>query len=207
MHIKAFKNFSLGKSGGKTKKDNSARKDAQVAEIADMETKVNNKTKDLQEATEKLNGLRTEAGIEIPIDVIPVRPHGPAAELTLEDEDLSDSSGIKLDEIGSDDSIQIGEDIKIAEVTAAKAAVAKAAPVAAPAKGIPVAAAAVPVEEKKEDKPEEADSLNNLFSQEEEEENPLASLINSLPDVTVRELLEDLEEINRIINEWKPSSK
>ena len=62
-------------------------------------------------------------------------------------------------------------------------------------------------EEKKEAKPDDADSLNNLFSSEEEEENPLAGLINSLPDVTARELMDDLAEIQRIIKEWKPNPK
>ena len=47
--------------------------------------------------------------------------------------------------------------------------------------------------------------LNSLFSMNEEEENPLAALINSLPDVTVRELMDDLDEIHRIIKEWKPN--
>jgi hypothetical protein len=198
MHIKVFDNFSLGKLGGKNKKDSPAEITARASRIADMETKINGKTKDLKKATEKLNGLRTDAGIAIPVDVIPVRPHGPAAELTLEPEDLSDNSGIALDEVISDEPVTLGGDIKIAEVSAEKIAAVKA---------VPVAAAALPVEEKKEEKQDEADSLNNLFSQDEEEENPLASLINSLPDVTVRELMDDLAEIHRIIKEWRPSSK
>jgi hypothetical protein len=202
MHIKVFDNFSLGKLGGKNKKDSPVEITARASRIADMETKINGKTKDLKKATEKLNGLRTDAGIAIPVDVIPVRPHGPVAELTLEPEDLSDNSGIALDEVISDEPVTLGGDIKIAEVSAEKIAAVKA---------VPVAAAALPVEGKKEgkkdEKQDEADSLNNLFSQDEEEENPLASLINSLPDVTVRELMDDLGEIHRIIKEWRPSSK
>ena len=55
-------------------------------------------------------------------------------------------------------------------------------------------------EGKKQEEPE-VDSLNNLFSQDEEEENLLANLINSLPEVTAQELLDDLQEINEIIRE------
>jgi hypothetical protein len=224
MRIKAFQNFSLGKLGGKNKKDDPAVKDEQAAEIAELEEKVNSRSKDLKEAKEKLDELKAGAGLEIPVDDIPVvRPHGPAAELTVEDEDLQDTADIKLDEIDDDDSIKIGEDIKIAEVSVEKVAAAKAgaaireepevSPAAAPAEGkkaeaeIKAETKEEPAEEKKEEKLEASDSLNNLFSSEEEEENPLASLINSLPDVTVQELLDDLAEIHRIINEWKPSSK
>jgi|WetSurMetagenome_2_1015567.scaffolds.fasta_scaffold46323_2 hypothetical protein len=214
MHLKVFDNFSLGKKGSKNKKESPAIKDAQAAKIAELEAKVNGKTKDLQKATEQLNGLKTDAGIAIPVIDVPVRPHGPAAELTLEPEDLSDSSGIKLDEVINDEPETLGEEIKIAEVTVDKVIVAKAVPAAA-AHAVPVAAAlpvaatapAAPVEEKKEAKLDDSDSLKNLFSQDEEEENPLASLINSLPDVSVRELLDDIAEINRIIKEWQPIPK
>jgi hypothetical protein len=214
MRIKALTNFSLGKLGSKNKKDKPGEENKTVAPTAEMEAKVNGKTKDLKKATEKLNGLRTSAGIEIPLDVTPVRPHGPAAELTLEPEDLQNGAGVTLDEI--DDSAKPGEAVKITEVTAAKVAAApKGVPVVAlkpaPATIAPAPVAVAPVaeikEEKKEEKPDDADSLNKLFSSDEEEENPLASLINSLPDVTARELMDDLAEIQRIIKEWKPSSK
>jgi len=49
----------------------------------------------------------------------------------------------------------------------------------------------------------EGESFSNLFDQDEAEENPLASLINSLPDVTVKELFDDLQEIKTIINDWQ----
>ena len=38
------------------------------------------------------------------------------------------------------------------------------------------------------------DSISDLFSHEEEEVNPLVNLINSLPDVTAQELIDDLKE-------------
>ena len=55
-------------------------------------------------------------------------------------------------------------------------------------------------EETKESEDEE-DSLKNLFSNDEEEVNPLAGLINSLPDVTASELLNEAQEIKIIVRE------
>ena len=50
-------------------------------------------------------------------------------------------------------------------------------------------------QENKQENEGESDSLSSLFSQEEEVENPLAGLITSLPDVTVKELLDEAQEI------------
>jgi hypothetical protein len=201
MRIKAFENFSLGKLGNKNKKDGSAEKETRSAKIANLEAKVKGKTKDLKKAAEQLDELKDEDVIEIPIIDVPVRPHGPAAELTLDGEN-SDNSGIKPDEFIGDEPVILGGEIKVAAVNLDTLATAKIAPAPAPAP-----AASLPVEEKKVTKLDDADSLNNLFSQDEEEENPLASLINSLPDVTVRELMDDLAEIHRIIKEWNPNAK
>lgn len=212
MHIKVFDNFSLGKLGGKSKKDTPVSKETQAANIAEIGKKMNGKTKKLEKVAPELNGLAAAGDITKVLDTPPVRPHGPAKELSIEPED-PENAGITLDEIDSNDSIKLGEDIKVAEVTAEKVAPVKAAPAvakvapAAAASAAPAAAPAAPVEEKKGEKPDDADSLNNLFSNNEEEENPLANLINSLPDVTVRELMDDLAEIHRIIKEWRPSSK
>ena len=49
----------------------------------------------------------------------------------------------------------------------------------------------------------EGDSLSDLFSQEEEIENPLAGLISTLPDVTARELLDEVQEIKVMLSEWQ----
>lgn len=49
----------------------------------------------------------------------------------------------------------------------------------------------------------EDDSFSNLFSQEEEEENPLAGLISSLPDATATELLNDVHEIQKMMQQWQ----
>ena len=49
----------------------------------------------------------------------------------------------------------------------------------------------------------EDDSFGNLFSQEEEDENPLAGLINSLPDATATELLNEAHEIQEMMQQWQ----
>jgi hypothetical protein len=106
-------------------------------------------------------------------------PHGPLSELTVEPQDTlldeeADVSGL-LDESE--------EDVTIVEVTHK--------------------AAAPEEKEKAEEPPKEDsdDSFNNLFSTDEEEANPLENLINSLPDVTVRELLDDLQEIKDLLQD------
>jgi len=203
MRFKAFQNLPIGKSRDKKKKDNPEAEDSPTPEIAEIKDKLKGKTGDAEKAGKKLPEFSSQTGIILEPDDIPVRPHGPAAELSVEPEDLQNDAGLTLDELDDDNSIIPGEEVKISEISAEKVATAP--------KEVPTAAAAaaeeVKPEEQEETKPDENDSLNNLFSEEEEEENPLAALINSLPDVTVQELMDDLEEIQRIIKEWRPSSK
>jgi hypothetical protein len=202
MRFKAFQNFSLGKLIDKHKKDKPGAEDTPGPPIDEIVAETSVKTRDGEKAAKKLHEPVTLTGIITLADDIPVRPHGPAAELSVEPVDIQ-SGGIELGKVAINDSPKIGEEVKITEVSAEK--------VAAAPKGAPVAVAVTPVaekkEEKKEEKPDDADSLNRLFSSDEEEANPLASLINSLPDVTARELMDDLAEIHRIIKEWRPSSK
>ena len=49
----------------------------------------------------------------------------------------------------------------------------------------------------------EGNSLSNLFDQEDEEVNPLAGLITSLPDVTAMELINEAQETKEMIREWQ----
>ncbi|MFC1990927.1 hypothetical protein ACFLU9_02095 [Chloroflexota bacterium] len=58
-------------------------------------------------------------------------------------------------------------------------------------------------EKNEPEKEEESDSISDLFSDDEEEENPLASLITSLPDVTATELLEEMKEVQVLLREWQ----
>ena len=58
-------------------------------------------------------------------------------------------------------------------------------------------------EESEPEKEEESDSISDLFSDEEEEENPLAGLITSMPDVAAKELLEEIKEVQVLLREWQ----
>jgi hypothetical protein len=189
MRFKAFKNFSIGKPKEKNKTDRTAAEEEPISGAPEIGDNKKEPGGDLSPE------LGDPADIILGANEVPVRPHGPAAELSVEPEEQDGEAGIKLDELDDDASIKLREAVKTGEVSAEKAAALKEAP---------VAAAPAPAEEKKEAKTDDSDSLNNLFSTDEEEENPLASLIDSLPDVTVQELMEDLEEIQRIIKEWRP---
>lgn len=46
-------------------------------------------------------------------------------------------------------------------------------------------------------------AIRALFESDEEDENPLANLIRSLPEVTINELEDDLKEIKDIIKDWQ----
>jgi hypothetical protein len=179
MRFKAFKNFSVGKLMDKNKKEHPD--DEELAETIMPEIKNTAKTK--TDEGVKNGGDSAEsvdsAGIILGAPDIPIRPHGPAAELSLDPEDLENDAGITLDELDND-SVTLGEEVKINEVSTEKAAALK---------GPPAAEATTTEEAKPEEieiKTDDNDSLNNLFSDDEEEENPLASLIDSLPDVSVR---------------------
>jgi hypothetical protein len=146
------------------------------------------------------------------VNTPPARPHGPAGELSLEE--VNDQNGdIALVEINDNpDNIKVGEvkpSVIPKENLSAKPSGFKTTKIGANGADAAVAPAAIqqPAAEKPEEKPADPskNDLNSLFSTDEEEENPLAALINNLPDVTARELLDDLDEIHRIIKEWKPN--
>lgn len=65
------------------------------------------------------------------------------------------------------------------------------------------------VEEAKEEKAAEptpaapGDEYSDLFGDEEEDEDPLASLVSSLPEVTVQELFDEAKEVNELLREWR----
>jgi len=85
-------------------------------------------------------------------------------------------------------------------------------------KGEPPAAAAVeppvvltdtePLPEKAtvaEGKPEDSaanEAMSGFFSSDEEEENPLTGLIDSLPEVTAEELVEEARQVTAMLREW-----
>jgi hypothetical protein len=186
MAIKAFKNYftSSKPKDKKVKHENRGTEDGSDVMIAEI-----------QEDAIKKPAAATAGQPPIPLADGSVRPHGPVAELTIDPEDTVETEVIKEDEI------------KIAPLNPEKGA----KPHAAAAEKAPASMAAakpeVKPEEKKESKPAENDSLNSLFSNDEVTDNPLDSLIKSLPDVTTGEIMDDLSEIQRIIKEWRIASK
>jgi hypothetical protein len=135
----------------------------------------------------------------IPQDVEPVGPHAPLLELSLDAEIPADGTDdLPLeDPAGAKD--ENGEPIKLVEFKAESAPAAPPAPVPA----------TPPVEAKKEPEKKPGGgldlntSIGNIFTDAEEEENPLTNLIKSLPEVAATELLDDLKEINDIIKDWQ----
>ena len=179
MKIKGFK---IGKSKEKLKDEATLAEGTTTEQIAKMEEKINGRTKNLEETAQELQELSDESSTPEEDIVIPTGPHPPLDELTVEpDEQAADADDIDIE---ADTLLEGGEEIKVVEVGAA---------------------AAAPPEGEKEAKVEDlgGDSINNLFNDDEEEENPLANLIRALPDVPAGELVDDLNEIKGIIKEWQ----
>ncbi len=138
-----------------------------------------------------------------PIPAVPSQearpaPHGPMAELTLDASPAVDDSDEVVDFGGIEPPVTPGndeEDVTIVEVKADELAAAKGEAV--------VPAEEVSIESAPEEEVKMEDSLSSLFSMDEEEVNPLATLIDSLPDVTVQELMDDIQEIKEIMQEWR----
>jgi hypothetical protein len=197
MGFKGIKGFGLSK----TKDKNNTKSDTPTdsVKVIQMKDQVSIKTKLPEEPEQKLNGLIANSVVEA------TGPHGPIGELSLE------PAGIDKKESPDDDIVLPGGGepiIKVVEMSKKPDAnkVAAANGVSAVPKAPEVKAQEKPPAPavKPEVKPISAeDSLSNLFSSHEEEANPLASLISSLPDVTAQELVDDLNEIKGIIKEWQ----
>lgn len=174
-----FKSFKIGKSKEKPEEDAVEAGDTAAPQEAETEEQLNNKADDLEKTAQLSEGTSDAANDSEEDKDAPPQPHGPLSELSVEPEDDLTYDDTDVGAPAED----TGEAAKVVEVGAA---------------------AAPPAEAEKETKQEdESDSLSNLFSNDEEEVNPLASLINALPDVTAQELIDDLHEINEIIREWQ----
>jgi len=176
-----FKSFKIGKSKESPDRDTTEADEASTTKITDLHEHIKNRTKGLDETEQQLKGLAGTTEADEEADIASPHPHGPLDELTIEpgeeipDPDEETDVGTLLGEAE--------EGVKLVEVGTEAAAPAEA--------------------EKEPAKEGEADSLNNLFSQDDDDVNPLANLIDVLPDVTTLELLDDLQEIKEIIQEWQ----
>jgi TolA-binding protein len=176
-----FKKLKFGKNKKKEKQGTPADASAPT-DIAGLEEQLKDRTEDLAQTEMKLKDLSGKISKLEEIEASELQPHGPIGELSTVPEDSL--SGVDTDE-EEDTSAE-------PEKKPAKAKVAEAEPESKPSTAT-----------KKPDKQLDAESLKALFTSEEEEENPLAGLINSLPDVSVDELMDDLKEIKDIIRDWQ----
>ena len=187
-----FKPLKLGKSKEEPEEEIIEVDKATANQLTEMNENISNRTKNLEETTQQLQDLSETLSDSVDEDDTP-KPHGPLVELTVEPEDKM--MDIDLD-ITSDEELfeAATEEIKVVEVNAETSVPAD-------------------LKETGDSQPEgesapdtagsDDDSFSNLFGSEEEEFNPLASLINSLPDVSTQELVDDLQEIKDIIMDNK----
>lgn len=178
-----FKGLKFGKllDNIKEKKRSS---DDTIKPIAQLEEQLKDRTKNLKQTEQKLMNLSGKVDDIAEIEVNNIRPHGPIEELSIEPEDAL--NGVDSDEEVEDPNANLEEDeeeVKLVETSA------ESEP-ASPA-------------ENKTKSNYDSESLKALFANVDEEENPLASLINSLPEITIDELEEDLKEIKDIIRDWQ----
>jgi hypothetical protein len=204
MRFKPLKHLTPSKPKEKPEADQDEDEFKAIAanRIADMEKRIHIKTKDLEAKVQEIQGLSQKSDEVEKNDDIPRGPHGPISELTLENDNNTDGIMSLSDITEDEESEDEDEEIKLVEVKSSKVVI--------PEKEDgekPVEASAAP--EKSAEKEGEiklndrSDSLNNLFNEEEDEENPLANLIKVLPDVTAQELIDDIAEIKGIIKEWQ----
>ena len=189
-----FKGFKFGKNKDKEKEKKSA-DDAASTQIAELEEHLKERTDDLAETEMKLKKLSGKISEIEEIDTSEARPHGPIGELSIAPEDSL--SGVDTDEDEEEEDVL---EIKKKPEDAVPEPKEKAVDAnSAETKEEGTYSAST----KRPDKQLDAESLKALFTSEEEEENPLAGLINSLPDVSVDELMDDLKEIKDIIKDWQ----
>lgn len=187
-----FKPLRLGKSKEELEEEIIEVDKATANQLTEMNENISSRTKSLEETTQRLQDLSETLNDSFDEDDTP-KPHGPLVELTVEPEDKM--MDIDLDMTSDDELFEAAtEEIKIVEVGSDTTAPAGSKE---QEESQPEAEAVPPVEES------EDDSFKNLFGAEEEEVNPLATLINSLPDVSVQELVDDLQEIKDIITDNK----
>ena len=177
-----FKGLKFGKKKDK-EKEKPPLDGAIVTHIAELEGHLKDRTDGLAQAEKKLKRLSDKVNELGEPEVVLAHPHGPIGELSIEPVDSL--TGVDTDE-QEDTDVKNEEEPEDVNLVAAES---ESKP-ASSTKKVPKSNF-------------DADSLKALFTSQEVEENPLASLINSLPDITVDELMDDLKEIKDIIRDWQ----
>jgi len=206
-----FKSFKVGKSD--EEKESDVKEDVSLEDVSDMEKKMADKTKKLKDTAQKIKDL-SEGSQTVDDDEDIPGPHGPLIELTVEPGDeLTDlDTELELNNLMDINENNDEEEIKVVEVIDKKAIKTTTEEEKAQKEEATKAEATEKEEEDEEKESEEEptadlnvdsadDSFSNLFSDEEEEVNPLVNLINNLPEVSAQELITELDEIKEIIRE------
>lgn len=138
---------------------------------------------------------------ELTAEVEPVGPHAPLGELSLDaDASGEDAGGLDILDPTTATEEQ-GEPVNLVEVQPDPSVAAEPAPAVAPD---PIGAPPAGEQgEKKNDPMDLSASISNIFNDIDDEENPLANLVKSLPEVAATELIDDLKEITDIIKDWQ----
>ncbi|MFH1651012.1 MAG: hypothetical protein ABID87_02750 [Chloroflexota bacterium] len=179
---------NVRKKGQKRKDEDS---DELVQQISSLEGLVNQRTRDLEQAKNQLHQLYKSPGGAEDVAVGPGEVL-PDAALLAEPEKTGKSSSPESEE----------ERLKLAESLLEN--VRGGEPVAPPP-GPPEEAAEKPKEKPAPvaEKPDEP-AADDFFTAVEEEENALSSLIASMPDVNIDELLRTAEEVKALAQDFLP---
>lgn len=156
---------------------------AATTHITKLEGQLKDRTDNLAQTEKKLKRLSDKVNNLGEADVAAEIPHGPIGELSVEPVDALAGVDTDEEEDSKADLEKEPEDANIVEVER------EAEPQSR--------------EEREVKSNLDADSLKALFTSEEKDENPLLSLINSMPDITIDELMDDLGEIKGIIRDWQ----
>ena len=189
-----FKGIKLGKSKEDPEEEIIEVDKATASQITEINEHISNRTKSLEETTQQLQEL-SETLNDADDEEEKPRPHGPLKELSVEPEDKM--MDIDLDTTSDEELFEASaKEVNLVEVGEVTADQAQSATQAQPA-------GESNLKEKTEESAavSEDDSFSNLFGTEEEEFNPLATLINSLRDVSAQELMDDIQEIKNIITD------
>ena len=179
--------LKMGKSKGKPEQGADEEEAVLVKKVKNLEELAISKPQDLEELTAQLEQLpekegNLEEGKE-ETDALFSEPDKPAVE-SLEEPKEGGELGGKEEANKEEQGPEKGEE-KVQE-EGAKITLENA-------------------EQGKEEQSSEGDddSLQNLFADDEEEVNPLAGLLKSLPEVTASELLNEAQEVSIIVREWR----
>jgi hypothetical protein len=189
------------------KKDGVSESTEKTKKLTVLEEQLNDRTHNLKQTEAKLKKMSGDPILEPDPTV---KPHGPVAELSLEEiaeADAAAADATAVDDLAVPDAppaVIVSDGIKLVQYHAGNPApppetsssplktVSTSAPPAKPAESAP-----------KDTKSTSTNDMSALFAHEDEEENPLASLIKSMVDVPANELMDDVKEIKDIIKDWQ----